>query len=503
MTKPTEGFPVERVAASERAAARERLDSLLRGSSKISVGLFQPIQAAGLQPDSPGAVFDVTPLPRGCEPVDRELLYTCARAGNMGAFLQNPALCLQRTKFSAPIDVGAIRTFKDRNGHDESRRQQIHVEGLRHAFKSQNPDEPPENYWTHHLALAPNVLSFENLSDRRIPLLGTLFTVSAPGVGPGHPDLEKQPQYANMVDYATFLGSELLVIRAANLLGGLERLGDALESILGGTPTDDGVQLAVRAIFSHHWFFPYDPTAYALIRSVLNDDAAASELYRQHGWLPPRDQAFPCVRKSATLHETLITDIVTLVQHLRYQLGGRRWEREEMGPPVQRAVNTALLLLCGEVPLPARAASRRGGGGRSPVVSLRPSEPLTRVCTLRNGQFTTPAFPDGRIRNLIRGEQKRLLERMAGAIEPCRPGQTTFSTRTHLKPALMIEGFAADGTRRSTRELHDTEWDQTRWICFYAVARLTRAAVANRPDRKSVAEKAATVSASKRAARTP
>jgi hypothetical protein len=69
------------IADRERAAATDFVSSVLRPDARVSVYLYKPVTAAGLRAESPGALFDIGPLPPAVADTDREYLYQCAEAG--------------------------------------------------------------------------------------------------------------------------------------------------------------------------------------------------------------------------------------------------------------------------------------------------------------------------------------------------------------------------------------------------------------------------------------
>ena len=307
------------IAARERAAATEFAENLLPPDAKVSVYLYQPITAPGLRPGSPGVLYDVGPLPMAAAGAKRDLLYQCAEAGRTGSFLQSAADCTRRVPHTTEIDDRASASYRSFNGLAESRRAQIAVERARHGFETGRNDGPPVGWYIHHLALAPRVHSFSALATGRIPVLGTIFTVTK----------QKKPaelnEYSNLVDYAIFIAEEALEIRAMELLGkghvGASFEGSALEELMVDPTSDPSVQLMIKLLFAHHWFFPYDAIAFSLLRRGLPDDSVVRELYARHGWSPPRSLK-PDMRTESTLRSVTVEDLVTLVRHFSwYRLG--------------------------------------------------------------------------------------------------------------------------------------------------------------------------------------
>ena len=247
---PTETDPLLLLAARERDAANETVERRIPASARVSVYLYQPLTAPGLRADSPGVLWDVGPLPATAPTAPRDLLYQCAEAGRTGSFLQSAAECTRRVPQTTCIDPAAFRSYRSRNTDEGARRTQIAVEQARHGFRARVADGPPQGSFIHHLALAPSVQSFSSLSSRRLPVLGTIFTVTS----------EEAPlelhEYSNLVDYAIFIAGELLEVRIEHLLGaGLIPStfeGSALEERLLDAPTSDAaVQLIVKLPSSH------------------------------------------------------------------------------------------------------------------------------------------------------------------------------------------------------------------------------------------------------------
>jgi hypothetical protein len=362
MRRPTVTAPpaehLQRIAADERESAREFVEDLLPADARVSVYLFQPVSAEGLRDVSPGALFDIGPLPASVAQTDRALLYQCAEAGRTGSFLQSADDCTRRVPQTTEIDRQAYKSYRSFNGCEESRRAQIAVERARHGFELQTDDGPPMGWHIHHLALAPSVHSFTALSTGRIPVLGTVFTVTREA----RPDHLRE--YSNLVDYAIFIAEEALEIRARELLGkghiGAAFEGSALEELMVDPTSDLAVQLVVKLLFAHHWFFPYDATAFSLLRQAVASDGAVRELFARHGWSPPRSLR-PDARAPSTLRQLTVDDLVTLVRHFSWYRLGKDFRPRPgaVHDAVSRALNTALLLLCGDRALvPAYRAGR-------------------------------------------------------------------------------------------------------------------------------------------------
>jgi hypothetical protein len=459
---------LDAIAARERAAATDFVENLLPADAKVSVYLYQPIAAAGLRRESPGVLHDIGPLPI---PVTarRELLYQCAEAGRTGSFLQSAADCTRRVPQTTEIDARASASYRTFNGRSDSRKAQIAVERARHGFATQRDDGPPVGWFIHHLALAPSAHSFTALSTGRLPVLGTIFTVSK------HRKPVEMHEYSNLVDYAIFIAEEALEIRAMELLGkghlGASFDGSALEDLLADPTSDHAVQLVVKLLFAHHWFFPYDAAAFSLFRRALVGDDAVRSLYARHGWSPPRSLK-PDTRADSVLRQLTVDDLVTLVRHFSwYRLGKDFRPRPgEVRDAVARAVNTALLLLCGERALvPAyrsgHAFPRRRAGG----VFL--GVPPTLRDIERDESLLAPVFSVSGVHQLVRGRPSAL-DRFDCSFEVCGPGDTDGHTRTHLKPTSFVESFERGGAPRFSSRLQDGVRDRTKWLCSYAIARI-------------------------------
>jgi hypothetical protein len=476
------------IAQRERIAATETLDRLLPASARVSVYLYQPVSAAGLRPTSPGVLWDIGPTPVAAGAVERALLYQCAEAGRTGSFLQSAAECTRRVPQTTCIDAAAARSYRGCNGLEASRRAQIAVEQARHGFRSRTPDGPPQGYFIHHLALAPSVESFSALSSARLPVLGTIFTVTA-----DEAPLELH-EYSNLVDYAIFIAGELLEVRAEHLLGRGHVTsvfeGSALEALLDAPTSDAAVQLVIKLLFAHHWFFPYDPVAYAVLRRVLGDEAAVESLYVRHGWIPPRTG---CNRPDApdTARELLVGDLTTLIGHICWYRLGREF-RPRPGAvidAVRSSLATALLLLCGRRQEVQGYGARAIGARRSdPGIFLGP--PPTLSMAGHDEPLLAPVFPAAAVHQLVRHRAARPgspLERFDASFAVCGPGDTDGGTRTHLKPMRFVEGFGNGGTPRFSARMQDGVRDRTRWLCSYAIGRLAENALhdraLNRPAR--------------------
>lgn len=464
---------LQKIASEERASSREFVEDLLPADARVSVYLFQPIFASGLRSASPGVLFDIGPVPAAAEHVDRDLLYQCAEAGRTGSFLQSADDCTRRVPQTTEIDRQAYDSYRAFNGCEAARRAQIAVERARHGFTPQTDEGPPMGWHIHHLALAPSVHSFTALATGRIPVLGTVFTVTQEA----RPDLR---EYSNLVDYAIFIAEEALEIRAAHLFGsghvGPGFAGSALEKLLDEPTSDEALQLVTKLLFAHHWFFPYDPVAHSLVSHALGTNDAAADLYARHGWSPPRSRA-PDLRDDQLLRRLVVADTVTLIRHLSwYRLGKEfRPRPHQVSDGVTRALNTALIVLCGT---PADVAAARG----APRVPRRSRDrflaPPAGLADLeRSESLLAPVFPIAGIRQLVRGAT---MERFAKSFAVCGPGYTEGHTRTHLKPSAFVESFERGGSPRFSARTHDGVRDRTKWLCSYVIARLAESAMLER-----------------------
>lgn len=470
------------IARHERAAATEFAERLLPGDTRVSVYLFQPVHAPGLRPESPGALWDIGPLPAAVRNTERELIYTCGESGRTGNFLQSGDECTKRVPQTSRIDADATASYKSCNRDAAVRRAQIAVEAARHGFVPKVADGPPEGYFVHHLALAPSVHTFAAVSTGRIPVLGTILTVTK----------EKEPrelhEYANLVDYAIFIAGEVLEIRAEHLFGkahvatGFE--GSALESLLEMPTSDAAVQLAVKLLFAHHWFFPYDPVVWQLLERATGSVERAREFYEQHGWSPPRKHARHAddQRPLGALRQAAVGDLVTLVQHIAwYRLGTEfRARPAAVRESVTLAVNTALLLLCGQrTSVPTFRVGGRMMRRRDESVYLGPPTGLDALG--KNEGVVAPVFPLSGLQQLVRTMNGAanatppwgVSPRFTASLDVCGPGDTEGHTRTHLKPLSYVEGFEPGGAPRTNPRMRDGLRDRTRWLCSYAIGRLS------------------------------
>jgi hypothetical protein len=477
---------IDGIARAERAAITEFAERLLPPDTRVSVYLYQPVAAPGLRPESPGTLWDIGPLPRAVQDTSRDLLYTCAESGRTGSFLQSGDECTRRVPQTSRINAAAAESYRSCNRDSAVRRAQIAVEAARHAFEAKNPDGPPEGFHIHHLALAPGAQSFDAVATGRIPVLGTIFALTK----------EKEPfekhEYANLVDYAIFIAGEVLEIRAEQLFGrahvaaGFE--GSALEALLDSPTSDAAVQLAVKLLFAHHWFFPYDPAAWSLLQRSLGGADAASETFARHEWTPPRRHANGGdIRTDDELRSTVVGDLTTLVQHIAwYRLGTEFRPRPgAVRESVTLAVNTALLLLCGaRTSLPAFRVGARPTRRRDEAVYLGPTRALAGIG--RAGDVVAPVFPLSGLQQLVRGSVSEsgngvnLVDRFAASLGVCGPGDTGGLTRTHLKPSSFVDGFEHGGAPRVSVRLRDGMRERTRWLCSYAIGRLAESVAAER-----------------------
>jgi len=465
--------PLLLLSARERDAAIETIEQRIPPGARVSVYLYQPLTAPGLLPDSPGVLWDVGPLPTAQSSVSRNVLYQCAEAGRTGSFLQSASECTRRVPQTTCIDQAAFRSYRSRNGSDVVRRAQIGVEQARHGFRARVADGPPQGSFIHHLALAPSVQSFSSLSNGRLPVLGTIFTVTE----------EEVPlalhEYSNLVDYAIFIAGELLEVRLEHLLGqGLVTSafeGSALEELIDAPTSDAAVQLIIKLLFSHHWFFPYDAVAYALLLRGLGDAAAVAALYHRHGWLPPRT-APPEMTSAAATRQLLAEDLATLIGHTCWYRLGREFRprRGLLAENIRTALNTALLLLCG-VRSEVHAYGTRRSSSRRSDRSVFLGPPASLGLGGPNDPLLAPVFPATGVHQLQRQRgsgEPGASERFAASFAVCGPGDTDGHTRTHLKPSRFVDGFDPGGTPRFSSRIQDGVRDRTRWLCSYAIGRL-------------------------------
>ncbi len=467
------------IAEGERLATSEFVGRLLPADTRVSVYLFQPVAAPGLRPESPGALWDIGPIPNAVAGTARSLLYTCAESGRTGSFLQSGEECTRRVPQTTRINAAAAASYRGSNRDSAVRRAQIAVEAARHGFVAKDPDGPPQGYHIHHLALAPGAQSFEAVSSGRIPVLGTIFALTKDAAPTA------LHEYANLVDYAIFIAGEVLEIRAEQLFGrahvaaGFE--GSALETLLDAPTSDASVQLAVKLLFAHHWFFPYDPAAWVLLERSMGGAEAARETYARHEWLPPRRHGAPLSdgRSDSDLRNTMIGDIATLVQHIAwYRLGTEFRPRPgAVRESVTVAINTALLLICGQrTALPTFRVGARHTRRRDEALYLGPPRALSGIG--RDGDVVAPVFPLSGLQQLARSYAAEgqnggsIGSRFAASMEVCGPGDTAGLTRTHLKPTSFVDGFEHGGTPRISVRLRDGMRERTRWLCSYAIGRL-------------------------------
>jgi hypothetical protein len=485
--KPTKDSPISAhissgltaIAERERAAATDFVSSVLRPDARVSVYLYQPVSATGLRAESPGALFDIGPLPPPVADTDREYLYQCAEAGRTGSFLQSAADCTRRVPQTTQIDEAASTSYRAFNGCAASREAQIAVEQARHGFTSLRRDGPPVGAYIHHLALSPSVHGFEIVATGRLPVLGTIFTVTR----------ERKPvslhEYSNLVDYAIFLAEEALEIRATHLLGAAHLAanfeGSGLEALLDDPTSDLAVQLVVKLLFAHHWFFPYDAAAHALLQHALGSRGAADTLYTAHGWSAPRS-LHERAGDARTVHAVVRSDIGTLVRHLAWYRLGKEFRSRPgaLNDAIGRALNTALLLLAGSrASVPSFRSRTLGRGPRSGDQYLAPNGSFAEFD--RDDSLLAPVFSLAGIQSLLRTNPR--LERFAPSFAVCGPGDTQGHTRTHLMPVRFIEGFERGGAPRFSARMHDGVRDRSRWLCSYAIARLAAMTAADRREK--------------------
>jgi hypothetical protein len=473
------------IAERERAAVTDTVGRLLPSSTRVSVYLYQPVAAEGLRPDSPGVLWDVGPLPDDQLATPRHALYQCAEAGRTGSFLQSAEECTRRVPQSSCIDRGAARSYRAFNGIEAARRAQIAVEQARHRFRSRSADGPPEGYFIHHLALAPSAQSFGALASGRLPVLGTIFTVTEEE----HP--VDRHEYSNLVDYAIFIAGEALEIRAELLLGsGL--LGpafeeSALEELLDDPTSDVAVQLVIKLLFAHHWFFPYDPAASALLSLSAGSDEAATALYHRHGWMPPRTPALGA-RTARQLHQLVVADLSTLVSHLSWYRLGKEFRPRPgaVSESVSRALLTALLLVAGPPQTVSSYATRRSRARKDDRGTWLGAP--AAVQELAQGEaILAPVFPVSGVAQLLRHRSPAdgdtpatALARFDASFAVCGPGDTEGHTRTHLKPSRFVEGVDRNGTPRFSARMHESMRERSRWLCSYAIGRLAEHAARER-----------------------
>jgi hypothetical protein len=380
------------------------------------------------------------------------------------------------------IDRGAARSYRAFNSSEASRRAQIAVEQSRHGFRSRSVDGPPESYFIHHLALAPSAQSFGALASGRLPVLGTIFTVTEEE----HP--VDRHEYSNLVDYAIFIAGEALEIRAEQLLGGghvgpmFE--GSALEELIDDPTSDAAVQLVIKLLFAHHWFFPYDPAAHALLTLATGSVAAAEELYSRHGWTPPRT-APPGHRSAVQLHELIVADLTTLVSHICWYRLGKEFRPRPgaVGESVHRGLLTALLLLTGPPTVVASYGTRRSRARKDDRCAWLGTPDAIRELVLGES-LLAPVFPVSGVQQMLRhrasSPEDGPLSRFDASFAVCQPGDTEGHTRTHFKPSRFVEGLDGSGMPRFSTRMHESLRDRTRWLCSYAIGRLAEHAARER-----------------------
>jgi hypothetical protein len=201
--------------------------------------------------------------------------------------------------------------------------------------------------------------------------------------------------------------------------------------------------------------------------------------------MPPRRLASE-PRSDADLRGLVTADIETLIRHLSwYRLGKDfRPRPHQVTDGVTRALNTSLLLLCGQpadVPVPR---SSPNFSRRSRDRYLGPPPALTDLS--RDDSLLAPVFPISGVRQLIRTERARsngrgvTLERFEPSFAVCGPGFTEGHTRTHLKPSGFVESFERGGTPRFSSRRESGVRERTKWLCSYAIARLAESALVER-----------------------
>ena len=276
-----------------------------------------------------------------------------------------------------------------------------------------------------------------------------------------------------------FLSGELLEVRIEHLLGASlvspDFEGSALEELLDAPASDAAVQLIIKLLFAHHWFFPYDPVAYALLLRGTGDGDCTADLYRKHGWLPPRTAAAE-EHSAAVARQLLAGDLATLIGHTCWYRLGREYRPRPglLEEKIGIALNTALLLLCGVRSEVQAYGARRASVRRSDrSVYLGPPDGLPLGGP--NASLLAPVFPASGVHQLYRqrqGEGEVASDRFTASFAVCGPGNTAGHTRTHLKPSRFVEGFGPGGTPRFSARTQDGLRDRTRWLCSYAIGRL-------------------------------
>ena len=491
--------PAENVASISQelldVAQRERNDIRKLGRElqlapdiKVSLYLFQPVLLDGIPGDSKGTLVDFGPIPAHASD-EPELLYTCALAGKAGKYFSSAA----NTNFRIPLPerIGSIADIQERN--PKTWEATIRAESLRHDMPL---DADYREWFQFNLAIAVRPPTFGVLQGRRLPTLGVAFVVlhrtlvqQAAEDDPGYNTVTNyaflvrdSPWLNALVDYSIVVADEMLDIRARHLLGAGQdhNLDRALKALVESPTGDDAVQLVMKFILSHHWFYAHQLSAYWLFQRVLGDDVGS--LYETHGWLPPPNptkgaEAYAEEVSDAQLLKGLIEDATAILTHQAWRrlARPRRLTTTDLSTRIENAVQTALLLLIGEV-------RHSPGAARDRRHYLAAPENFHALAELKGGR--TPVFDDTTVGNLSRkgatfrsnqtGEDVDGAVRLSSVFTAVSPESEGFQLRTHFQARVREFVYGYDPYHRTPQKEGSTPSDlaSTRWITAYAAAKM-------------------------------
>lgn len=332
---------LERIAADEAAELQQLIGGgHLHGGpgpkipNHVSLLVYQPVNtlfaAGGL-----GRLVDVAPRPAQA-PVG--LVGQPASAGRTGDFIGNPTAAQSQIPCCEAIKKSDVGSYRSKSP-EPLRKAQVQLEKLRYdgVRRWTAEDAPPQGAYIHQIVLAPFMW---DLTRWRLPALGVAYVL----------DSDCRPQECR----SQFARERLL--RVAQVAGEAT-LRDRVRRLLGDEPlatlclarSDAGVsdalyRLTAKFLFTHHWFYPYDPAAFHLL-AKLADASSVERLYRQFGWAPP----FFRPANKQNPHEllpALADDLVVLAHYA--DSGARKLPLHQEAPQyAEKLIRTTVHLLTG------------------------------------------------------------------------------------------------------------------------------------------------------------
>ncbi len=423
---PLPGLPPTLLAANrEVLEASHRVSQTLTPDLRsVTVHLLQPVPFTSTA-NPHGRLVDVTDeYPSGTQ----EFIGQIAETGATGTYVTMSKGQPSRGIITKRISDADVTSYLA--NPSGTRRRQIAVEAKRHGIELTKNDRPDTNLYLHHCPLQPPT---RTLSPARLPVLGTIYSLSRSN----HPPRLRIP----IDQVAHVLSQHLLKVRIDTLFG-TDMIKLAEESADISTPSDRLIRLAAKFTFCHHWFYPYDPVAYAYVRQQLTS-ADVSRLYNLHGWLDPQP-APPLPKTCLSLSrvvEQLGTDF-TEVMSLYAPIAPRIDHSALSG-----AFSTALFLLAGS--LLRLATDRFSSDVILPATSKLLAKWVTCALPVPPGEEVSLHLPTYPLTKICRAD-RRTRDDVPATSQPTyiaalAPGQcaSRFVERQYVKPEHIIKGLKA------------------------------------------------------------